>query len=305
MIRLEQLELPPPEPDEVRVRVLAASINPADLNQLEGTYGERPALPAIPGNEGIGVVEEGNGEFAKGDFVLLNRQAWRQSGNWKTANLVPVGEVTDVAQLAMLRINPPTALRMLSDFADLKEGDWVLQNAANSGVGRWISAISARRGLRLVSLVRREFETSCVAGEHRLIEGPDAAARIRDLAGESGVRLALNAVGGESASLLMKCLSPGGTLVTYGAMSRKPLSVSNGHLIFKDIRVRGFWVSQWLKTAPVADIRAMYVELAAMLRNGEIKVPVANIYPLADAKAALREAMQSGRTGKVLFDPSL
>lgn len=304
VIQLDHLERVPPEKGEVGVRVLAAAINPADLNQLEGTYGERPDLPAIPGNEGVGVVEHPAGTFSKGDFVLLNKQAWRQAGYWKAEDLIPVGEVNDVLQFAMLRVNPATAWRMLLDFEELKEGDWVIQNASNSGVGRWVSAICARRGLRLISFVRREMDVPCAEGECRLIETPDSASHVKEIVGSGRIRLGLNAVGGESASLLMQCLCPGATLVTYGAMSRKPLRVSNGHLIFKDLIVRGFWVSRWLKEAPREEVCAMYSELAAMLRSGLVHVPIAGTYPLEKAKEALSEAMRSGRPGKILFQPS-
>jgi NADPH:quinone reductase-like Zn-dependent oxidoreductase len=61
-----------------------------------------------------------------------------------------------VKQLAMLRINPPAGALMLSEYVDLKPGDWVVQNAANSGVGRAVIAIGKERGIQTINLVRRD-----------------------------------------------------------------------------------------------------------------------------------------------------
>jgi mitochondrial enoyl-[acyl-carrier protein] reductase / trans-2-enoyl-CoA reductase len=63
----------------------------------------------------------------------------------------------------MLRINPPTALLLLEDHVALQPGDWVIQNVANSAVGRHVIVLAKARGLRTVDVVRRDD----VAGELR------------------------------------------------------------------------------------------------------------------------------------------
>jgi len=303
VIRFEEEDLPELTENQVRVRVLFASISPADINVLEGTYGRLPSLPAIPGNEGVGVVEEGC--LPEGTLVLLDRETWRSHGNWDVSRVIPMGSGAgkeNIRQLAMLRINPPTAWGMLKNFVSLKEGDWVIQNAGNSGVGYWLRTLAEAWNLRVISLMRHPIDTPLLAHEHRIIEDGDALEKIKTLVGKEPVSLACNAVGGESASLLMKILTHGGTLLTYGAMSRRPLRVSNGHLIFKDLRLRGFWVTQWLQEISPEERALLYKQLASFVFSKKVEIPIERVFPLEQAKEALARAMASGRSGKILFE---
>ena len=309
VVRVEDVEVPDPLPDEARVRVLAAPINPADLNTIEGTYPIRPALPGVPGVEGVAVVETVGAEVNQvsvGDRVLLPHGfgTWREAGVAKAASLRIVPPDIAVEQAAMLKINPATALRMLRDFEPLAPGDWVLQNAANSAVGRAVIQIARASGVRSVNVVRRSElvdELKALGADAVLIDGEDLAAEISAATAGAPLRLALNAVGGESALRLANALAPGGTVVTYGAMSRKPLRIPNGLLIFQDLRWRGFWVSQWYRQASPKACREMFAELFALAQRGVIHAPVERIYPLEEASAALARAAQSGRAGKILF----
>ena len=307
--RWEETDASAPTEDEVRVRLLAAPINPADLNVLEGKYPIRPALPGVPGVEGVGLVET-VGRTVKnvraGERVLLPHGygTWREAGVVPAESLWPVPAGIATEQAAMLRINPATALRMLRDFVVLKPGDWVLQNAANSAVGRAVLQLARESGWRTVNVVRRPellAEMQAAGGDVVLVDGDDLPAQIAAATGGAAVRLALNAVGGDSAVRLARALAPGGTLVTYGAMSRQPLRIPNGLLIFQDIRWRGFWISQWYREASKASIGQMFAELFDLARRGVLHAPVERIYPLAEVSAALAHAAQARRSGKILF----
>ena len=307
--RWEETDAPAPAADEVRVRLLAAPINPADLNVIEGKYPIRPALPGVPGVEGLGVVENVGlavKSVRSGDRVLLPHGygTWREAGVVKAGSVWPVPEGIATEQAAMLRINPATALRMLRDFVALQAGEWVLQNAANSAVGRAVIQIARASGWRTVNVVRRPElveELKAAGAEVVLMEGDDLPAQIAAATGGAAVRLALNAVGGDSALRLAKALAPGGTIVTYGAMSRQPLRIPNGLLIFQDIRWRGFWISEWYREAAAASIGAMFAELFDLARRGVLHAPVERIYPLAEVAVALAHAAQARRSGKILF----
>jgi trans-2-enoyl-CoA reductase len=201
-------------------------------------------------------------------------------------------------QAAMLKINPATALRMLRDFTTLQPDDWVLQNVANSGVGRSVIQIAHATGLHTVNIVRRKelvAELQAQGADMVLTEDEKWPAL------PDPIRLALNAVGGESALRLANALAPGGTLVTYGAMSRQPLRIPNGLLIFEDVRCRGFWMSRWYREASPEASSAMFAELFALARSGILHTPVERIYPLEEAAAALAHAARGGRSGKILF----
>jgi trans-2-enoyl-CoA reductase len=296
--RLGAVELPPPAPDEVRVRVLLAPINPADVNVLEGKYPVRPALPGVPGVEGVGVVVESACGLEKGTRVLLPHRfgTWRAAGNANAAELVVVPDDVPLEQAAMLRINPATALCMLREFVTLAKGEWVLQNAANSAVGRCVVQMCRHFGWRSLNVVRRE---ELVA--ELLAEGADSVLLPDAEIPQTGARLALNAVGGESAVRLAARLEDGGSIVTYGAMARQPLKIPNGQLIFNDIAWRGFWVTRWYQHASAAARAALFAELFELARKGVVKTPVEAVYPLAEISQALTHAQQSKRSGKVLL----
>ena len=294
---------------EVLVRLLAAPINPADLNVLEGKYGKLPKLPAVVGVEGVGRVEaisEDVEGIAVGDMVLLplGYGTWREVGVVKADLLWVVPAGIGAEQASMLGINPPTALRMLRDFVDLNAGDWVIQNAANSGVGRAVIGMAREAGLRTVNVVRRVElidELKALGADVVLVDGESLSAEIVAATGDAPARLALNAVGGESALRMAVALATSGTVVTYGAMGRKPLRIPNGLLIFKDIRWRGFWISNWYGAASRTEIGEMLAEIFRLSISGVIAVPVEGVYELADVKLALERAACGERSGKILF----
>lgn len=291
-----EVELAAPAPGEVRVRVLFAPINPADINVLEGKYPVRPELPGIPGGEGVGVVEESGEGFDAGTRVLLPHRfgTWRLAGNVCAAELVRVPDDVPLAQAAMLRINPATALCMLREFVRLEPNEWVLQNAANSAVGRCVIQMCRHYGWRSANVVRRSELV-----DELLAEGADAV--FVDEPGELPARLALNAVGGDSAVRLASRLADGGTIVTYGAMARQPLKIPNGLLIFNDIVWRGFWVTRWYARASAEERTALFDELFDLLRKGIISTPVEATYSLTEIAQALTHAQQAKRAGKVLL----
>jgi trans-2-enoyl-CoA reductase len=309
--RCEQIEVPPLTSGQVRIRMLFAPINPADLNVLQGTYATLPVLPAVPGGEGVGEIEEIGPDvsgFNVGDRVLLpaGLGSWRERLNAEVASLIRVPDSIAAEQAAMLRVNPATAYRMLHDFVSLEAGEWVIQNASNSGVGRSMIQICAAKGWKTINLVRRVelvAELNGIGADAVIVEGDEVEAQVKQLTGVAPVRLALNAVGGESALRLADALSRQGTLVTYGAMSRKPLRIGNAHLIFKDLRVRGFWVTQWYRDATVADRDAMFAELFELARSKRLHTPIDAVFELQDVVAALTRAGEGGRGGKVLFRP--
>jgi NADPH:quinone reductase-like Zn-dependent oxidoreductase len=126
----------------------------------------------------------------------------------------------------------------------------------------------------------------------------------RTATGGSPVRLGLNALGGKEGADLAKLLAEGATLVTYGAMSREPFTVSNAALIFRDLHVRGFWVTRWLRKANRAERQELFSEIFGMIKTGLLHTPVAQVYDLADWRAALAHAQRPARKGKILFQLS-
>ena len=294
---------------EVLVRILAAPINPADLNTIEGTYGVQLQLPATPGIEGFGVVEmSDSSDFEAGDEVIF----LRRSGTWASHATVP-GETLyklprgiDPLQAAMLKVNPATAWQLLHGFGDLKNGDWIVQNVGNSAVGRCVIQLARDLGLRTISFVRRTGlfqELHDLGANHVFLDDDDGLSSAKEVLGGANAALAFNAVGGDSALRLMKLLRESGSHITYGAMGKKPLTIPNGLLIFRDIQIRGLWVSRWIDTAPKDELRSVYAYLAARVAAGKLVQKVDSTFPLEAFQDALARLDAPERAGKVLFEP--
>src|SRR5438105_4925619 len=205
----------------------------------------------------------------------------------------------------MLKINPLTAWRLLHGYVKLQTGDWIIQNAANSAAGRAVIQIAHALGYKTVNVVRREElieELRSEGGDVILLDDENLRNAVKDAIGGAAIRLGLNAVGGESALRLMNCLAPGGTLVTYGAMSLQPLKVPNGLLIFKDLRFRGIWINKWYDNATMAERTEAFQQLFDMAKRGLLKTKVDRAYPLTEAKAAVTHAAHGKRSGKIIFE---
>lgn len=293
------------------VAVLAAPINPSDVLMLTGQYGILPPLPAVGGNEGVGrVVALGPDTQgpAVGQTVLLPAG----SGTWATHVVVPAARLIqlpnegDPKQLAMLTVNPPTASLLLSDFASLQPGDWVIQNGANSGVGSYVVQLAKLRGLKTVNIVRR---TSAVAGVQAqggdvvLVDGDDLAERVQAATGGAAIKLGIDAVGGAATMRLAASLAEGATIVNYGALSGEPCIVSPRELVFRDITIKGFWLARWYRTVPQARQFALLTELAGLITAGKLSTPIQATYDVAQIKDAVAAAAAGERQGKILITP--
>jgi trans-2-enoyl-CoA reductase len=301
---------PRPAQDEAVVKMRAAPINPADLNQIEGKYPVRPELPATPGFEGAGVVVDlGRNvtNVAVGALVILphNAGTWRDAVAVKADELIVVPAGIEPAHAAMLKINPMTAWRLLHDYVDLKTGDWLIQNAANSAAGRAVIQIAHELGYKTVNIVRRAElidELRADGGDVVLVDSENLRHEVKDATSGTPIRLGLNAVGGESALRLANCLAPESTLVTFGAMSLQPLKIPNGLLIFKDLHFRGIWINKWYDNATTEERMDAFRPLFEMAKRGLLKTKVEKSYPLSEAKAAVAHAAQGKRTGKIIFE---
>ena len=309
-LTVEEIERPAPGPEEVVLEMLAAPINPADLNVIEGTYGDLPELPATIGNEGVGriaAVGSGVTELRAGQLVLpMTFGTWCKQMIAPARNVIPLPDGLDVFQAAMLTVNPATAWRLLHDFVKLEPGDWIVQNAANSGVGRVIQLARAL-GWKTLSVVRRPElvdELKTAGGTVVVTEDCDLRKELKSLCGGEKPRLALNAVGGPSALNIANALAPGGTMVTFGAMSKLPLKIPNGLLIFKGLKFEGFWLNRWRKNVPRATLLETYSALADHLKGGTLFTPVHQKFPLSRVVEAVNAAGTEQRGGKVLLDLS-
>jgi mitochondrial enoyl-[acyl-carrier protein] reductase / trans-2-enoyl-CoA reductase len=309
VLRIEERPRPRPGNGDLLLQMLAAPVNPADLNVIEGKYGELPKLPAVIGNEGVGrVVAVGPkaARFSVDDLVLpMRRGTWSQFMLADAASALRLPREMNAFQAAMLTVNPPSAWGMLERFVRLEKGEWIVQNAANSAVGRCVIQIARSREWRTLNVVRRSElidDLKSLGADAVVLEGSDLGEVSAELCGAARPRLGLNAVGGASALNVANALADSGTLVTYGAMGRKPLKIPNGLLIFRNLEFKGFWASRWLRTLAAVEAREMWDSLAALSMEGKLRIPIHRVFPLSELLAAVDEARSESRNGKVLLD---
>jgi trans-2-enoyl-CoA reductase len=310
VLRLKREPWPKAAPGEAVVEMRAAPINPADLNAIEGKYPGRREVPAVPGFEGAGViVSVGSGieNVAVGDLVIPphNIGTWREAVPVKADDLVVVPPGIEPRHAATLKINPLTAWRLLRGYVDLKSGDWLIQNAANSAAGRAVIEIARELGYKTVNVVRRADlveELRSQGGDVVLVDGENLRDEVKTATNSAPIRLALNAVGGDSALRLANCLTPGSTMVSFGAMSLQPLKIPTGLLIFKDLRFRGIWINEWYDNATPAERMNAFRPLFDMAKRGLLKTKIEKAYPLSEFQAAVAHAAQSKRRGKIIFE---
>jgi NADPH:quinone reductase-like Zn-dependent oxidoreductase len=302
---------PQPGPGKVVVRMRVMSINPADLLTLEGRYGVRPDLPATPGAEGVGRVEalgDGVEGLSLGDLVVpLSGSCWRERLVARPETLIRLPEGIDLEQAAMLKANPATAEALLT-LAELQPGDWAIQNAANSAVGRNLILAAGRHGLKTLNVVRRPGpaeELKALGGDAVIVhDGGDPetlAAEVRAATGGALPKLAIDAVGGGATNALAASVAESGLIANYGLLSGEPCRVDPFHLVFRDVRLHGFWLLTWFRQAGPQAAQELYGRLIERMAAGEIRVPVEARYPLERIGEALAHAARPQRAGKILL----
>lgn len=302
---LHLADIPPPAAPgkgEVLIEIELAPLNKHDLLFIGGYFGG-PTAPTVVGNEGYGRVAAVGSDVENvkvGDRVLapVLSLTWRERllAPAKALFALPAG---DPLQLAQLGSNPPTAALILSEYTDLKPGDWIVQNGANSGVGRSLIAIARKRGFRTINLVRREElidELKQAGGDIVLKDDPASVAEASQAIGKDAIRLAVDSIGGSATDTLIQLLSDRGVLVTYAAATGQPLAINPLQLIGKHLTVRGFFLGDYDYLSKVLPAQ---IEAAPLIASGVLRVPVSAVYPIAKIKEAL-EHLQKG--GKILLD---
>ena len=298
-----------PDAGEVLVDIKASAINPADLLIIEGRYPGPETLPAQIGIEGAGVVAAvgpGVADLRPGDHVIsLGRANWCEAVRGAASQFIKVPKELSFRDAAMLKANPPSAHLMLTQYVDLEAGDWVVQNAANSAVGRHLIRLAGKRGIKTVNVVRRDAlvpELGDIGADLVLVDGENLAERVRaEIGAEARLPLAIDAIGGRACQRLADCLSDGGTVVNYGFLSGEPCMITPYQTIIHDITLKGFWLVGFMRSTSREEITALYAAMARHFIDGTFAVPVEAEYALTEAKAALAHASRESRGGKILF----
>ncbi|XP_014665497.1 PREDICTED: trans-2-enoyl-CoA reductase, mitochondrial-like [Priapulus caudatus] len=293
---------------DILVRLLVAPVNPADINTIQGTYGVSPPLPAVGGNEGVAeVIDVGDAvRFCRpGDRVI---PAIPGCGTWRTHSIMFADQLRKVpdgvpdAEAAMVAVNACTAYRMLCDYELLKRDDVIMQNGANSGVGQNVIQIAREMGLLSINIVRDRDDMADLK-RHLMALGANYVFTEDSFRKEGGAffknekklrpKLAFNCVGGKSSTELMRHLDDGGKMVTYGGMSRQPIIIPTGVMIFKRLKAEGFWMTKWNEANRDTDQQdIMFNTIFGLMKEGKLVAPPADRVPFSDYERAISAAVK-------------
>lgn len=310
VVELKTVAEPALGDDEVLVAMEAASLNPSDFLLVRGKYGVRPALPSALGAEGVGrVIKNGPKVDAafKGKRVMIIPNS--EQGTWAdqvvvpVRNLVPMSDHADPVQLAMIGINPATAYLLLSRFVSLMPGDWIAQTAANSAMGQYIIALAKLAGVKTLNVVRREEAAEQVrqfGGDRVVLQGDNLPQDVEKALDGKKLSLIVDIVGGTPASELTKSLKAGGSIVIYAIQSGR-LPTLSPEFLFRGLSLHGFWLVNWLRDAPRAEIQETYQKLGDLVADGSLSASVDQVYPLERFKEAFEHSLKPNRSGKILF----
>ncbi len=312
VLRVRDVPMPEPGPGEVRVRMIASPINPSDLLVVRGLYGVLPKLPATPGFEGVGVVDKAGpgllGWLVKGKRVTVINS---NGGNWAEYAVIPARQARPVAddipdeQVASFFVNPATVLAMVRHVLKVPKGEWLLQTAAGSQLGRMIIKLGRHDGFKTLNVVRRReaIDELKALGGDAVISSSDGPIdeQVRRATGTDGVRYAVDPVGGDTGTGAFDALAADGRLLVYGTLSGEPLRIDPRRMIAGKRVVEGFWLGHWMRERSIPASLRLFREIAAMIRARVLETEVGRTFPLEAIGEAVREAEAVGRGGKVLL----
>jgi len=319
VLGLAEIPTPPLTAGEALVRMLLSPINASDLHMVRGRYGYQPELPASPGIEGVGLVEAVGpgvqGPLVGTRVVFVNTwSTWREQIVCPVEKLVPVPEGVDDAAAATSYINPLTAWALTKSAHNLKKGDWLLQTAAASTVGKLVLELAHHYGFKTINVIRRREQETIIRnlGGNEVIctADEDLRARLQELTEGKGVERAIDCVAGELGAEIARNLSPGGTMLVFGALSshrqtdpaKFTMPIFAPRLIYSTATVRGWWLPRWVPSQPLSEVRAATSDLLAMLSKGALTPPATVQYSLKEFQEAVRLADGEAGQGKVLLD---
>jgi len=309
VIQLNALPEPALGSEDVLVSMEAAPLNPSDFLLVRGIYAVRPPLPFSLGAEGVGRVKETGSKVTtglSGKRVLIvpnyEQGTWSDEVVVPVRNIVPVPDDVDPLQLAMVGINPATAYLLLHRYVSLMPGDWIGQTAANSAMGQYIIALARTAGVKTLNLVRRPEAAEQVrkfGGDRVVLQGANLRHDIDEALGGKKLSLVLDFLGGSPAGELARSLKPGGSIAVYAFQHGWP--ELSPEFLFNNLNLHGFWIGNWMRNAPRAEIQELYQKLADLVADGSLSAAVEKVYPLDQFREAIDVSLKSNRGGKVLF----
>jgi len=306
--------VPKPAPGQVLIKVTCRPVNPADVFSVMGVYpGFAPkSLPATPGLEGCGIIADANGceGLAAGMRGVVFANTKDGEGTWQEYVAVdknafmPVPDSVPDSSAAQFLVNPVTVIGML-DVLKIPAGEYLIQTAAGSVLGRQLITVCKQRGIKTINLIRRASgadELLAIGADHVLVTTEeDVAARIKEITGGNGAYAAVDAVAGESTAICTGGVRFGGTVLVYGAMSGIEYKGSVVDTLFRQVTTAGFWLNVWLGSLTPEKKNEVFGDVLKMLAAGSLVPLPGKTFELKDIAEAFKYSQSDARGGKVLI----
>jgi NADPH2:quinone reductase len=311
VMRWEDVDPGKPGPGEALVRHEAVGLNFIDVYHRTGLY-PLPALPATPGMEGAGVIEEigaGVTEVAVGDRVAyagIPPGAYAQVRRIPAHRLVNLPAGISFDQGAAMMLQGMTARYLLRGCYAVKAGDTILIHAAAGGVGSIVCQWARHLGATVIGTVGSEQKAKIAKAngcDHPILYTvEDFSARVRELTDGAGVDVVYDSVGRATFRQSLDCLRPMGMMVSFGQSSGSVPPLDLGELA-----ARGSLFitrpSLMTYTAARKDLLDHAQDLFAVVQSGAVKIEVNQTYPLAEAARAHQDLESRKTTGSTILIP--
>lgn len=274
----------------VKIKVIASPINPSDINKIEGSYPIKQinSEPYVPGAEGSGYVIKSNSSYFKeGDVVISAVPGigwWREEIVCEDLELFKISDKLDPKKASLLFVNPPTSFCLISNFLKLQKDDWIIQSGSNSTVGLYLIQLCKYYGINSINVLRgnERYSQNKELVEHFggtiILKYEDLIDNKVNLSEIPSCEIGFDCVSGSIATKISDCLKSGSTLVCYGGMSKKPFTMKVSNLIFRDIKVEGFWMSRWFEKHQGQKTNTLLKEIESLFLNSILVFPEVDYY---------------------------
>jgi NADPH2:quinone reductase len=307
----EELQAPVIGSDQVRIAVRAAGVNFADLLLIQGKYQDKPKYPFAPGLEVSGVVLEGRGDTAKpliGRRVMaaITHGGFAEEVVTDTCNVIEIPDHMSYETAATIPIAYGTSYLALTERARLHQGEVVLVHGASGGVGLTAVEISHALGATVIATAS-SHEKLMIAksyGADVLINYAQEEISKSVLNVVEGVDVVFDPVGGTAFEESMHCILPGGRILIIGFASGSVPKIAANHLLVKDVSALGFSFGKVRVRSPEV-MREALNKIIELWRSDQIHPFVSNVFPLSEAKSALKIIRDRQAKGKIALRVSV
>jgi NADPH:quinone reductase-like Zn-dependent oxidoreductase len=310
-------------PTQVRIKMTLRPINPADIFSLLGVYpGFQPKqFPAHPGLEGVGVIVSVGSKVSSvkvGQRVIPGLWSLIQNGvgSWQAyvdceeTEAFPIPENVPDEAAAQIAINPLTVLGMLRQL-NLAAGNYLLQTAAGSTLGRQVVAMAKAKGIKTINIIRRNDPGQIADLKQRgadqviVTEGlsrDEIVHQIKVATGGKGADGALDAIAGESTGICVSSVKDKATVLLYGLMSGLEVKFHGPDALFRMVNVTGFWLAPFMMSLSIEQRRDLVNQAIQLFQQGVLDSFVGERFALKDVVKALEKQNQVGRGGKLFLE---